>query len=126
MFQEQSLDICYICKECENKVENVFEYKNLLQQTRNTSLQKLSECKAHIEEIVQDTSVCYLCKNTFQSGSAINLTESLRDINLNGVFEQHFPDIVSTSYNCFVYIILFIDITVVTNNLYMSYILIWS
>lgn len=110
--QDQSVEESNsVCKECEEKIENAFDFKSCLVNTESCLVPYVSEDKTqkvNLRIIVEKDSpstntgecsaekeVCRLCKNFVDTISVISLPKILKDDGMMEIFQVHIPEMVS-------------------------------
>lgn len=90
----------FLCKECEEKIENAFYFKSCLV---NVSELRMGENKQNIlstnDGETAENTICHLCKNLEDNSSVIALTKFLKDNIMIEVFQGHLQEMVSEMKN---------------------------
>lgn len=101
LFQDQSIEESNsICKECEAKIENAFDFKSCLVNTLVPSGDKpkivdKDAPSTSTGESSTEKITCYLCKNLVNTMTVISLPKILKDDSMMEVFQGHIPELVS-------------------------------
>lgn len=85
-----------ICKECNEKIENAFNFKSCL--VNSIESYKLENDIHNIPSKSgksAEMTICHLCNNSLNEMYAVSLTKLLKDDIMLKVFQQHIKEVVS-------------------------------
>lgn len=101
-FQDRSVEESNsVCKECEEKIENAFNFKSCVLDTDGTETKHQNDIDAPSTSGGESSAqkvTCHLCKKIVDAMSVISLTKVLKDDSMMEVFQGHIPEVVSNSF----------------------------
>lgn len=98
--QDQSVEESNsVCKDCEEKIEKVFNFKSYLVPNLSEKSQNLSDITLNKSsgESSSPKQICNVCNKLVITKTMISLQKVLKDDCIMEVFQSHIPEVVSNS-----------------------------